>query len=94
MEGSKRAADDQHTMTVRESMLYQLQKPKLDVRMRLHECMCVLVGNADLHRMYSNVNVSTKQSVINLLCEQPFATNVGQGLVQDLVTSRFDDDNV
>ncbi len=54
----------------------------------------VQVQHSDLHGVYCNINVTPKQGIIDFFGEQSFATNVGQRLVQHLVSSGFDDDNV
>lgn len=47
-----------------------------------------------LHGVHCNVNASIKQGLVNLLGEQALATNVSQGLAQDLVTGGLDDDDL
>lgn len=49
---------------------------------------------AHLHGVDSNVDLARQQGVVNLLGEQTLATNIGQGLVEDLVARRLDNDNL
>ena len=44
--------------------------------------------------MHGNVNLAAQQSIIDLLGEQTLATNIGQGLVENLVAGGLDDDNL
>lgn len=38
--------------------------------------------------MHSDVDASIQECLINLLCEQTLATDISQGLTQDLVTCK------
>lgn len=44
--------------------------------------------------MHCNVNAAIKQGIINFLGEETFSTDVGERLVEDLVTSGLDDDDL
>ena len=44
--------------------------------------------------MHGNVDAAVQQGVVNLLGEEALAADVGQGLVQNLVASGLDDDDV
>ena len=43
--------------------------------------------------MNSNVNASIKESIINFLGEESLSSDICQGLVQDLISGRLDDDD-
>jgi hypothetical protein len=47
-----------------------------------------------LHGVHCNVDAAIQQRLIDLLGEQALAANVGQRLVQHLVTGGLDDDNL
>eukprot|EP00882_Tetradesmus_deserticola_P021095 GHRQ01022825.1.p1 GENE.GHRQ01022825.1~~GHRQ01022825.1.p1 ORF type:complete len:128 (+),score=12.41 GHRQ01022825.1:261-644(+) len=49
---------------------------------------------AHLHGVHCNVDAAIQQRLVNLLCEQALATNVGQRLVQHLVACGLDDHNL
>ena len=44
--------------------------------------------------MHSDVNATIEQSVVDFLGEQTLATDVREGLVENLVTRRLDNDNL
>jgi hypothetical protein len=44
--------------------------------------------------VHCNVDAAVQESLIDLLCEQALASNVCQGLAQDLVTCGLDDDDL
>lgn len=56
--------------------------------------LLVQLQHFHLHGVHCDVNVTPKQGVIDFFGEQSFAANVSQRLVQHLVSSGFDDDNV
>lgn len=58
------------------------------------ELPATLTAPTCLHGVHRNVDASVQQGVVNLLCEQALAANVGQRLVQDLVARGLDDDDL
>jgi hypothetical protein len=44
--------------------------------------------------VHRDVDAAVQQGVVDLLCEQPLAADVGQRLVEDLVAGGLDDDNL